>query len=69
MRNKPLTLPLSIAKAFLRDMHAYFAEKSSLKRDEIASRQVHVLRQFQGKHDRPLKLHQVREMFEEMRDQ
>jgi hypothetical protein len=50
-------------------MHAYFAEKSSLKRDEIASRQIHVLRQFQGKHERPIKLHQVREMFEEMRDQ
>jgi hypothetical protein len=45
------------------------AEKSPIKRDEIASRQIHVLRQYQGKSERPIKLHQVKEMFEEMWDQ
>jgi len=69
MRNKSIELPPEVAKAFLRDMCAYFAEKSHLKHDEIASRQIHVLRQFQGKHERPIKLHQVKQMFEEMRDQ
>jgi hypothetical protein len=69
MPRKPLELPIEIAKAFVRDMRAFHAEKSPLKRDEIASRQIHVLRQFQAKNERPIKLHQVKEMFEEMRDQ
>jgi hypothetical protein len=69
MRNKPIELPPDVAEAFIRDMRACFAEKSPLKRDEIASRRIHVLRQFQGNHERPLKLHQVKQMFEELRDQ
>jgi hypothetical protein len=69
MPRKPLDLPIEIAKAFVRDMRAFHAEKSPLKRDEIPSRQIHVLRQFQGKHERPINLHQVKQMFEEMRDQ
>jgi hypothetical protein len=69
MPRKDLELPIAIAKAFIRDMRAFHAEKSPIKRDEIASRQIHVLRQFQGKHERPTKLHQVKEMFEEMWDQ
>lgn len=27
-----------------------------------------VLRQYQGKHERPIKLHQLKQMFEEMKD-
>ena len=69
MPAKPLELPIAVAKAFVRDMRAFHAEKSPLKRDEIASRQIHVLRRYQGKSERPIKLHQVKEMFEEMRDQ
>jgi hypothetical protein len=69
MPSKPLNLPLQIAKAFVRDMRAFHAEKSPIKRDEIASRQIHVLRQYQGKTERPIKLHQVKQMFEELRDQ
>jgi hypothetical protein len=49
-------------------MRAFFAEKSPIKRDEIASRQVHVLRQYRGKSERPIKLHQEKQMFEEMKD-
>jgi hypothetical protein len=48
-------------------MRAFHAEKSPLKRDETAGRQIHALRQFQGKNERPIKLHQVKEMFEETR--
>ena len=69
MPSKPFEVPPAIAKAFVRDMRAFYAEKSPIKRDEIASRQIHVLRQFQGKHERPLKLHQVKQMFEELREQ
>ena len=49
-------------------MRAFHAEKSPIKRDEIASRQIHVLRQYQGKSERPIKLHQVKEMFVQMRE-
>jgi hypothetical protein len=69
MPRKPIELPPEVAKAFVRDMRAFHAEKSPLKRAEIASRQIHVLRQYQGKSERPIKLHQVKQMFEEMRDQ
>ena len=49
MPRKPLELPIAVAKAFVRDMRAYHAEKSPIKRDEIASREIHVVRQYQGK--------------------
>jgi hypothetical protein len=69
MPSNPIELPPEVAKAFVHDMRAFHAEKSPLKRVEIASRQIHVLREYQGKHERPLKLHQVKQMFEEMKDQ
>ena len=59
MPSKPIELPPEVAKAFVRDMRAFHAEKGPIKRDEIASRQIHVLRQYQGKNERPIKLHQV----------
>ena len=68
MPSKPIELPPQVAKAFVRDMRAFHAEKSPIKRDEIASRQIHVLRLYQGKNERPIKLHDVKELFEEMRD-
>jgi hypothetical protein len=47
-------------------MRAYFAETILIKRDEIATRQVHVLRNcYVGK----LCLTDVQEMFLQMRDQ
>jgi hypothetical protein len=49
-------------------MRALFGAKDSIKKDEIAARQIHVLRQYQGKRERPIKLHEVREMFLQMKD-
>ena len=50
MTTKPLDLPLKVAKAFIKDMNAYFAEENAIKRDEIAARQLHALRQhYSGK--------------------
>jgi hypothetical protein len=69
MPGKPIELPPEAAKAFFRDMRAFHAGKRPIKRDEIASRQIHALRQFQGKNERPIKLHQVKQMFEEMKGQ
>ena len=36
--SKPVELPPRVAKAFVRDMRAFFKEAIQLKRDEIAER-------------------------------
>jgi hypothetical protein len=38
MPQNPLDLPMQIAKAFVKDMRAYFAEPNAIKRNEIAGR-------------------------------
>jgi hypothetical protein len=48
-------------------MCAFFAETGH-QADEIAARQLHVLGRYQGAHERPIKLHDVKEMFLRMRD-
>jgi hypothetical protein len=63
-----IEIPPEVAEAFVRDMRAFYAEKNPLKREVIARRQIHVLRQYQEKHERPIKLHQVKQIFEEMRE-
>ena len=45
MSSKPLDLPIEVAKAFVRDMRAFHAAKDSLKKDEIAAKQLWLLRQ------------------------
>jgi hypothetical protein len=66
MPRKPIELPPEVARRFVRDMLAYFAEPNSIKRDEIAARQLHALRQYySGK----LRLTDVTQMFVQMRDQ
>jgi hypothetical protein len=65
MARNPLDLPMEVAKNFIRDMRAYFVEPNSVKRDEIAARQLHALRQhYSGK----LRLVDVIEMSVQMRD-
>jgi hypothetical protein len=39
MPRKPTELPPDVARRFLEDMRAYFAEPNIVKRDEIADRQ------------------------------
>src|SRR5690242_13065643 len=66
MPRKPIELPLDFARRFADDMRAYFAETNLIKRDEIAARQLHVLKQhYAGK----LRLSDVKEMFLQMKDQ
>jgi hypothetical protein len=63
---KPVELPPAVARAFVKDMRAFFAEPSAIKHDEIASRQLFALKQHStGK----LRIHDVKEMFEAMKDQ
>ena len=45
---KPLDLPPAVARAFVNDMRAYFAEENRYKQDEIALRQLHALKEHQG---------------------
>ena len=61
---KPIELPPAVARAFVKDMRAFLAEENAIKRDEIASRQLHALKQHIGK----LRLFDVKEMFLQMKD-
>src|ERR1700716_2351910 len=64
---KQLELPPEVAKAFVRDMRAYFKAEGH-KRDEIAARQRSALSQFQGPRDKKLRVTDVIKMFNEMKD-
>jgi hypothetical protein len=44
-------------------MRAYFAEQNAIKRDEIAARQLHALREHQGPREKKLRLADLIEMF------
>ena len=65
---KHIELPPRVAQAFVQDMRAFLKAKNQLKRDEIASRQLHVLWAFQRPRERKLRLADVKQMFLEMRD-
>ena len=49
-------------------MKAYFEEENQIKRDEIAARQLHELKEFQGPQEKKLRLADVSEMFQQMKD-
>jgi hypothetical protein len=66
---KPLDLPPAVTRAFMADMKAFHAEKNAIVRDEIAARQMAALRRYQGRREKPLRLTDIRQMFEEMRNQ
>jgi hypothetical protein len=40
MPRKPIELPPAVARQFVEDMRAFYAEKNPIKRDEIAGRQM-----------------------------
>jgi hypothetical protein len=66
MPRKPIELPPEVAKSFVADMRAFHAAKDSLKKDEIAAKQLWLLKQhWNGK----LRITDVREMFVQMKDQ
>jgi len=67
MPSKPIELPPEIAKAFVRDMRAFFNAKDRLKQDEIAARQGFLLNQHLPR-GMKLRLTDVKQMFLEMRD-
>ena len=68
MKAKPLNLPPTVARAFVKDMRAYFAEEDGHKRDVIAVRQLHALKEHQGPREQALGLSDVKAMFLQMRN-
>jgi hypothetical protein len=68
MLRKQLELPPEIAKAFVRDMRAYFKAKGQNKRDEIAARRRSALSEFQSPRDAKLRITDVVKMFREMKE-
>jgi hypothetical protein len=64
---KPLDLPAAVAHAFVEDALAYFDEKDHIKRDTIAVKQLHALKQLQGPREKPVRLSDVKAMFREMK--
>jgi hypothetical protein len=68
IKRKPLELPPEVARRFFEDMRAFHRERGPIKRDEIAARQLHALAGYLRPRDRKLRLSDVKELFEQMRD-
>jgi hypothetical protein len=68
MMRKPLEIPPDAARAFVRDMKAYFRTKDLYKRTEIAAKQSWLLQQHMP-HGTRVRIGEVRELFARMRDQ
>jgi hypothetical protein len=63
----PKTLPPEVARGFVKDMRAFFAEEDATRRDAIAVRQLHALKEHHGPREKPLRLSDVKQMFHEMK--
>ena len=68
IKRKPLELPPEVARRFFEDMRAFHREPNPIKRDEIAARQLHALREYQAPREKKLRLSDVKEMFQRMKD-
>jgi hypothetical protein len=64
---KPLQLPPEVARAFMDDMEAYFAENDKHRADAIAVRQLRTLQDYQAPYEKKLRLSDVRQLFERMK--
>jgi hypothetical protein len=65
MLRKPIELP-AVARRFVNDRRAFYAEPNPIKRDEIAGRQVFVLREYQGAGVKPVRIPDIMKMFRQM---
>ena len=68
MKLADIEIPPDVARGFVKDMLAFYAETNPIKRDEIAARQMSVLRQYQGPGEKPVRIPDVKEMFRQMMD-
>jgi hypothetical protein len=67
IKRAPLEIPAAVARQFMADLQDYYAEDDAVKRDEIASRQLHILRLYQMPHEKKFRLDDVKRLFELMR--
>ena len=56
-------LPPEVASRFVEDMRAFLIEKDAFKRDEIATRQLRALRQYQRSREKELCLADIKQIF------
>jgi hypothetical protein len=68
MLRKELVIPPEAANAFVRDMKAFFKASGQLMQDEIAAKQVWLLKQHLPRGTN-LRTSDVKELFLQMRDQ
>jgi hypothetical protein len=64
-----IEIPPEVARRFVEDMCAYFAETNSIRRDEIAARQMSVLRRYRGPRQKPVSVSDVKDMFRQLMDE
>ncbi len=64
---EPIELPPAVAKAFVRDMKAYFRAKDPLKQDEIAALASWALKQHLPRGTK-LRITDVKELFLQMKN-
>jgi hypothetical protein len=64
--NSPGPIPPTVARQFMADLQAYYAEDDAVKRDEIAGRQLDALRQYQSPGQKKFRLADVKRLFEMM---
>jgi hypothetical protein len=67
IRKPPPELPPGVAREFVNDMRAFFAEEDKHKQDAIAVRQLNALKEHQSPREKPLRLSDVKQMFLEMK--
>lgn len=68
MPSNKIDLPPEIARRFVEDMRAYLAEPNRIKQDEIAARQLEPLNKYRTNKMKKIRIHDVREMFDMMRE-
>jgi hypothetical protein len=62
-----IDLPPDIARAFMADLAAYYAEPNEHKRNEIAARQRHILSDYLPPRAKRLRVSDIKAMFDQMR--
>jgi hypothetical protein len=68
MMRKQLEIPHEAAKAFVRDMKAFFKASGQLMQDEIAAKHLWLLKQHLP-HGTKVRTSDVKDLFLQMRDQ
>jgi hypothetical protein len=68
MPRKPIEISPAAAREFVKDLRAFFAISSPIKRDEIAARQLRTLQEHQRPGEKKLRLVDIRDLFLAMKD-